>query len=121
MKIRNLSKLALAVAISSSVVFEGCKKYDDDITRLEQSIDQNKSDIATLKSQLQSLAATNVVESVTSIAGGFRIVFKSPTGQTTSYDVVNGAAGAKGDKGDKGDKGEAGAAGTQWRINPTSG
>ena len=112
MKIRNLSKLALAVAISSSVVLEGCKKYDDDITRLEQSIEQNKNDIAALKTQLQSLAANNVVESVTAITGGFRIVFKSPTGQSTTYDIVNGAKGDTGATGPQGPAGTPGAPGS---------
>lgn len=111
MKIRNLSKLALAVAISSSVVFEGCKKYDDDITRLEESIKGNASDIATLKSQLASLAANNVVKSVTSIDGGFRIVFTNAQGAETSYEVING------EKGEKGEKGDEGKPGVQWRIS----
>ena len=77
MKIRNLSKLALAVAISSAVLLEGCKKYDDDITRLEQNIGQNTSEISSLKSQLQNLASTNV-ESVAAIPGGFKVTFKKP-------------------------------------------
>ncbi|PRD56986.1 collagen-like triple helix repeat-containing protein [Sphingobacterium gobiense] len=117
MKIKQLSKVALAVALSSAVMFEGCKKYDDDITRLEQGIEQNSSDIASLKTQLATLAASNVVESVTSITGGFKITFKRPDGTTFSYDVVNG------DKGDKGDKGDAGDNGTSplIRINETTG
>src|SRR5690606_23950228 len=96
MKIRNLSKLALAVAISSSVVLEGCKKYDDYITRLEKGIEQNKSGIATLYTQLQSLGQDNVIQSVTSIVGLFKITFKILDGCSFSYDVVNGAAGAAG-------------------------
>ncbi|RZF62489.1 hypothetical protein [Sphingobacterium corticibacterium] len=120
MKIRQLSKLALAVALSSAIMFEGCQKYDDDIARLEQGIEQNSSDIASLKDQLATFAANNVVESVTSITGGFKINFKRPDGTTFSYDIVNGG---KGDKGDKGDTGDAGDNGTSplIRINATSG
>lgn len=114
MKITTLSKLALVIAISSSVMLEGCKKYDDDITRLQQGIDQNKSDIASLKSQLTSLGSTNVVESVTSIAGGFKITFKKADGTTFTYDIVNGAKGADGAAG------KDGAAGTMWKIDPTT-
>ncbi|MFD2555898.1 hypothetical protein [Sphingobacterium tabacisoli] len=118
MKIRNLSKVALAIAISSAVVLEGCKKYDDDISRLEQNISQNTSDIASLKTSLASLATNMVVESVTSVPGGFDIVFKKPDGTKVPYQIRNGADGAKGDKGDtgatgsKGDTGAAGAAGS---------
>ena len=111
MKIRNLSKVALAIAISSAVVLEGCKKYDDDISRLEQSINQNTTDIASLKTSLASLASNMVVQSVTSVAGGFDIVFKKSDGTTVPYQIRNGAAGAKGDKGDTGATGAAGAAG----------
>lgn len=128
MKITNLSKIALALALSSAVVFESCKKYDDDIARLEESIKTNSDDIAGLKTQLQSLANNNVVQSVETITtapGGFKITFKRPDGSTFSHDILNGAAGAQGPagpagpagpKGDTGNTGATGAAGTSWRI-----
>lgn len=109
MKIRNLSKIALAIALSSSVVLESCKKYDSDISRLEQKIDQNTSDIADLKKNLANLAAGNVVQSVESIPGGVRITFKKPDNSTVTYEILNGAKGDKGDKGEKGDKGDIGS------------
>src|SRR5690606_6461526 len=123
MKIKQLSKVALAVALSSAIMFEGCKKYDDDITRLEQGIEQNSSDIANLKTQLATLAANNGVESVTSITGGFKITFKRPDGTTFSYDIVTANKGDTGDNGDNGAKGHAGDNGTPplIRINATSG
>ena len=93
MKTRALSKLAFAIALSSGVLIQGCKKYDDDITRLEEGIDKNASDIQSLKNQLQKLASTDVVESVTSIEGGIRINFKKPDGSTYSHELSNGQDG----------------------------
>src|SRR5690606_2309960 len=123
MKIRQLSKLALAVALSSAIMFEGCQKYDDDITRLEQGIEQNSSDIASLKSQLANLAANWVIDGEpTSVSGGFKIKLKGPNGQTQEYTIVNGEDGAAGvgSPGTDGTNGTNGKNGTIWRINPTS-
>lgn len=116
MKIKHLSKVALALALSSTVVFEGCKKYDDDINRLENKIDQNKSDVDGLKSKLEEIAKSYIVTNVTPVAGGFDITLKGPDGKTTTYSIRNGANGATGATGAVGATGGEGKPGTMFRI-----
>lgn len=99
MKIKHLSKVALALILSSTVVFEGCKKYDDDINRLENSINKNQSDIDALQTKLQDLAKNYVVTSITPVANGFNISLKGPDGTTLTYSIKNGADGADGKPG----------------------
>src|SRR5690606_38849367 len=99
MKIRQLSKVALAVALSSAIFLEGCKKYDDDIAQLKGDIEKNASAIGDLKSQLTTFASTKIVVSVTPISGdpgGQRITFKDLNGETSSIDIPNGKNGTNG-------------------------
>ena len=96
MKIKHLSKVALALLLSSTVVFEGCKKYDDDINRLENSINQHQSDIDALQTKLQDLAKNYVVTNITPVANGFNISLKGPDGNILSYTIKNGSDGKPG-------------------------
>ncbi|WP_270088529.1 hypothetical protein [Sphingobacterium sp. SYP-B4668] len=116
MKVKHLSKVALALALSSTVVFEGCKKYDDDINRLENSINQNTSDLAGLKTKLDDLAKNYVVTAVTPVTGGFDITLKGADGKTTTYPIRSGANGTDGTNGTNGKDGVEGKPGTMFRI-----
>jgi len=107
MKTKRLPRMALAFALCGSLMFGGCKKYDDAIDRLEQMIGKNSSDIAAMKTQLAALADKNVVENVLPIDGGFRITFKRPEGSTFTYDIVNGKDGKDGVNGKDGKDGHS--------------
>src|SRR3546814_4067718 len=71
------------------VLFSGCKKYDDDIDRLQESIDANESAMSALDQLVKSGA---VVTSVAQTANG--VTLSLSNGQT--YNITNGAEGAPG-------------------------
>ena len=84
-----------ALMVSSTGTFVSCKDYDDDIDRIDNTLNDLKSQIAALQTEV---ANGNWVTSVTPTEGGFTVVFKD--GNT--YTIVNGKDGEKGDKGEDG-------------------
>ena len=127
----------LAVVSTGSLV--SCKDYDDDITNLQNQINELNTLVKTIQGQIEKGA---ILTAVTPTANGVTVELSN--GKT--YDITNGqkgdagvdgtvwkigdngnwwsstagaafvdtgmaAQGAKGDKGGKGDKGDAGAAG----------
>jgi|GEM_PF-2973668 len=92
MKIPNVPKWALVFTLSAGIVASGCKKYDDDISRLEKDINAGKSAIDELKQQIQN---GKYVKNVTSTDEGVNIEFSD--GQ--SILVKNGTNGTNGDDG----------------------
>lgn len=115
MKVRNLSKLTLALLLSGSLVLDSCKKYDSDITRLEESINKNASDITSLKNQLNELSKNYVVTDVKPVSGGFDITLKDFNGNTSSYSIRNGEDGKDGNNGEDGKDGKDGRDGIDGR------
>lgn len=115
MKVRNLSKLTLALLLSGSLVLDSCKKYDSDITRLEESINKNASDITSLKNQLNELSKNYVVTDVKPVSGGFDISLKDFNGNTSSYPIRNGEDGKDGVNGTDGKDGKDGLPGADGR------
>ncbi|QEC51023.1 collagen triple helix repeat protein [Anseongella ginsenosidimutans] len=79
----------------AGVIFAGCKKYDDDIDRLQESIDQNESTLSALDQLVKSGA---VVTSVSQTDNG--VTLSLSNGQT--YTISNGADGSDGADGSEG-------------------
>ena len=97
--------------VSSTGTFVSCKDYDDDIDRIDNTLNDLKSQIAALQTEVSN---GNWVTSLTPTDGGFTVTFKD--GKT--YTIVNGK------DGDKGETGEAGKDGNSvevkdgyWYIN----
>ncbi len=87
-----------ALMVSSTGTFVSCKDYDDDIDRIDNTLNDLKSQIAALESKINE---GKWITSVTSSADG--VVITMSDGQT--YNITNGK------------DGEAGAAGTEWTIS----
>lgn len=135
----------LAVVSTGSLV--SCKDYDDDITNLQNQINELNTLVKTIQGQIEKGA---ILTAVTPTANGVTVELSN--GKT--YDITNGqkgdagvdgtvwkigdngnwwsstagaafvdtgmaAQGAKGDKGDKGDTGAAGAAGAAGATGAT--
>ena len=97
--------------VSSTGTFVSCKDYDDDIDQINNTLNDLKSQIAALQTEVSN---GNWVTSLTPTDGGFTVTFKD--GKT--YTIVNGK------DGDKGETGEAGKDGNSvevkdgyWYIN----
>ena len=100
-----------ALMVSSTGTFVSCKDYDDDIDQINNTLNDLKSQIAALQTEVSN---GNWVTSLTPTDGGFTVTFKD--GKT--YTIVNGK------DGDKGETGEAGKDGNSvevkdgyWYIN----
>ena len=100
-----------ALMVSSTGTFVSCKDYDDDIDQINNTLNDLKSQIAALQTEVSN---GNWVTSLTPTDGGFTVTFKD--GKT--YTIVNGK------DGDKGETGEAGKDGNfvevkdgYWYIN----
>lgn len=101
MKIRKLTKIALAFVLSNTLLFEGCKKYDDDLSRLE-------GQISSLKTDLDQLAKGSTIEKVNVIPDGLELILVDYQGNKNTHKVTNGKDGVDGQPG------------TIWQINSTS-
>ena len=99
-----------ALMVSSTGTFVSCKDYDDDIDRIDNTLNDLKSQIAALQTEV---ANGNWVTSVTPTEGGFTVVFKD--GKT--YTIVNGKDGEKGDKGEDGKGTEVAVKDGYWYID----
>ena len=99
-----------ALMVSSTGTFVSCKDYDDDIDRIDNTLNDLKSQIAALQTEV---ANGNWVTSVTPTEGGFTVVFKD--GNT--YTIVNGKDGEKGDKGEDGKGTEVAVKDGYWYID----
>ena len=92
-----LSALLLAAFTFASIsMFVSCKDYDDDIKNLQTQIDTLSKTLSDIQTKIQNGA---ILESVTPITGGVRVVING-----TPYDIKNGEDGADG------------ADGTAWKI-----
>ena len=99
-----------ALMVSSTGTFVSCKDSDDDIDRIDNTLNDLKSQIAALQTEV---ANGNWVTSVTPTEGGFTVVFKD--GKT--YTIVNGKDGEKGDKGEDGKGTEVTVKDGYWYID----
>src|SRR5690606_24572626 len=98
MRIPNVPKWALVFTLSAGIVASGCKKYDDDISRLEKDINAGKSAIDELKQQIQN---GNSVTNVTTTEDGVKIEFSKgePVLIKNGTNGTNGADGTDGTNG----------------------
>ena len=80
-----------AFFIASTSMFVSCKDYDDDIKNLQAQIDKNTAAINAIQTKINEGA---ILESVTSISNGIRVVING-----TPYDITNGKDGVDGKDG----------------------
>ena len=78
--------------VGTAGTFTSCKDYDDDIDQINNELDDLKSQIATLQTEVSN---GNWVTSLTAVEGGFTVTFKDGK----SYTIVNGKDGADGKPG----------------------
>lgn len=107
--------LLASLVVGMSGILSSCKDYDDDIDQLRTEVAANKTAIDDIKNKIANGAILDKVEKT---ANGIT-VYVTKNGQTTPYEITNGAKGDKGDKGDQGVAGAAGAAGKDadlWTI-----
>lgn len=140
-----------ALTIASVSTFTSCKDYDDDISNLQQQIDDLSKTLSELQTKIND---GSILKSVESDGNGGIIVTVTKNGTDTPYNIKQGVQGAagkdgdvwkigengywykndtkteyyalgtKGDKGDQGDQGEAGTAGKDGKYyvpNPDTG
>ena len=97
-----------ALMVTSTGTFVSCKDYDDDIDQINNTLNDLKSQIAALQTEVES---GNWVTDLVDVEGGFKVTFNN--GRT--YTIVNGK------DGDKGETGAAGAAGDKLTIDEATG
>ena len=85
--------------VSSTGTFVSCKDYDDDIDRIDNTLNDLKSQIAALQ---KLVGEGNWVTGITSIENGFTITMSN--GQTSTITGINGKDGVDGKNG------------TEWTI-----
>lgn len=134
-----------ALTIASVSTFTSCKDYDDDISNLQQQIDDLSKTLSELQTKIND---GSILKSVESDGNGGIIVTVTKNGTDTPYNIKQGVQGAAGKDGDvwkigengywykndtkteyyalgtKGDKGEAGTAGKDGKYyvpNPDTG
>ena len=88
-----------ALMATSTGTFVSCKDYDDDIDRIDNTLNDLKSQIATLQ---KLVGEGNWVTGITSIENGFTITMSN--GQTSTITGINGKDGVDGKNG------------TEWTI-----
>ena len=147
MKRKYFSALLMgALTIASVSTFTSCKDYDDDISNLQQQIDDLSKTLSELQTKIND---GSILKSVESDGNGGIIVTVTKNGTDTPYNIKQGVQGAagkdgdvwkigengywykndtkteyyalgtkgdKGDQGDQGDKGEAGTAGKDGKY-----
>ena len=87
-----------ALMVSSTGTFVSCKDYDDDIDRIDNTLNDLKSQLAALQTEVSN---GNWVTELTDVEGGFKVTFNN--GKT--YTIVNGKDGAQGEPGTPGKDG----------------
>ena len=90
--------------VSSTGTFVSCKDYDDDIDRIDNTLNDLKSQIAALQSKID---AGKYITNVSTTADGITITLNDGT----SYPISNGK------NGEAGKPGEPGAAGDKIEVN----
>src|SRR5574344_1057469 len=111
MKKNFLSAILLgAFMVASTVTFESCKDYDDDIDNLQEQITSNKDAIAAIEAQIKG---GQWVSNVTSTTNGITLTL----GNGQSYNITNGKDGVNGTNGKDGTNGTNGKDG----VNGTNG
>src|SRR5574344_1790250 len=106
MKKNFLSAILLgAFMVASTVTFESCKDYDDDIDNLQEQITSNKDAIAAIEAQIKG---GQWVSNVTSTTNGITLTL----GNGQSYNITNGKDGTNGTNGKDGVNGTNGKDGT---------
>src|SRR5574344_1189807 len=96
MKKKFLSAILLgAFMVASTVTFESCKDYDDDIDNLQEQITSNKDAIAAIEAQIKG---GQWVSNVTSTTNGITLTL----GNGQSYNITNGKDGTNGTNGKDG-------------------
>lgn len=88
-----------ALMVTSTGTFVSCKDYDDDIDRIDNTLNDLKSQIAALQ---KLVGEGNWVTGITSIENGFTITMSN--GQTSTITGINGKDGVDGKNG------------TEWTI-----
>src|SRR5574344_1461636 len=120
MKKKFLSAILLgAFMVASTVTFESCKDYDDDIDNLQEQITSNKDAIAAIEAQIKG---GQWVSNVTSTTNGITLTL----GNGQSYNITNGKDGTNGTNGKDGVNGTNGKDGTNGTngkdgVNGTNG
>src|SRR5574344_1111960 len=114
MKKNFLSAILLgAFMVASTVTFESCKDYDDDIDNLQEQITSNKDAIAAIEAQIKG---GQWVSNVTSTTNGITLTL----GNGQSYNITNGKDGTNGTNGTNGKDGTNGTNGKDG-TNGTNG
>ena len=93
-----------ALMVTSTGTFVSCKDYDDDIDRIDNTLNDLKSQIAALQSKID---AGKYITNVSTTADGITITLNDGT----SYPISNGK------NGEAGKPGEPGAAGDKIEVN----
>ena len=98
--------LALGV-VATLTAMVGCS-YDDEaiwqrIDNLEEQVEQNRTDIATLTALMEAMDEGKVIVSTEYTEEGVVLTFSDGTSLT----IKNGNDGAQGEKGEKGDQGDS--------------
>ncbi len=106
---RKFTFLGICALVCTLVISLGsCQKdYSEDIQKLQDEINANKTAIAALNA---AITDGKVISSVASVTNGYKITFSNGESVTINHGAT-GATGADGAKGDKGDKGDTGAQG----------
>ena len=111
-----------AMVVASMSTFTSCKDYDDDIARIEKSINENSEKIKAIQALISN---GGVVTGVTPIENGVRVTM---SGNLGSFDILNGKDGQNGrdgvdgkngvdgQNGQNGLNGKDGKDGTVWTI-----
>jgi hypothetical protein len=98
-KMKSILFYLIPLGLLFAYIFTTC--YGTEIDDLGTEIDDLETRVTTIEESLKEIkdkiASGKIIESVTTISGGFNIRFTDGT----TYDIVNGAQGAKGDKGDE--------------------
>ena len=102
-----------AMVVASMSTFTSCKDYDDDIARIEKSINENSEKIKAIQALISK---GGVITSVTPIGNGVRVTM---SGDNNFFDILNGKDGAQGEQGVAGKdgiNGTNGKDGIAWTI-----
>ena len=95
-----------ALSVASVSTITSCKDYDDDISGLQQKIDELSKAVKEIQTQIQNGA---ILTSVTPVADGIKITLNE-NGKSKDYTITNGKDGAAGAPG------APGKDGISWKI-----
>lgn len=101
-----------AMVVASMSTFTSCKDYDDDIARIEKSINENSEKIKAIQALISN---GGVITSVTPIGNGVRVTMSGDK-PNNFFDILNGKDGAQGEQGVAGQNGMDGKDGIAWTI-----